>query len=231
MSWGVDDLVVHHGGTAALDGVSVTVEPGAIGAVVGGDGAGKTTLLRTLVGRLSPSAGTVRRPPRHRIGAMVAPSGVWDDLTVTEHVEFVAAAHGLAGAGLADRVDELLGRAGLERARARTAAALSGGMRRKLAVVLALLHEPDLVVLDEPTTGVDPVSRAELWRLIGHAAASGAAVLLATSYLDEAERAGTVLVLHDGASLLAGPPERLVGGRSLEAAVLAALAARREDGA
>ncbi len=214
--WGVEDVTVHHGDVVALRDVSLTLTPGAIAAVVGGDGAGKTTLLRVCSGVLRPDDGTVRHPARARIGAMVAHGGTYADLTVAEHLGFVADAYGLAPAVRDERGDELLDRAGLASSRDRLGAQLSGGMRQKLAVVLALLHAPDLLVLDEPTTGVDPVSRAEVWRLVGHAASAGAAVLLATTYLDEAERAAEVLVLNEGRVLLHGSPRELTRAGSLE---------------
>src|SRR5262249_2851878 len=110
-----------------------------------------------------------------------------------------------------ERSAEVRARAGLDRVGDRLAGQLSGGMRQKLGVIAAMLHRPDLLVLDEPTTGVDPVSRADLWWLITHAAAGGAAVVLATSYLDEAERAPAVLVLDPGTGPASGAPEQVVG--------------------
>jgi ABC-2 type transport system ATP-binding protein len=137
-------------------------------------------------------------------------SGTWADLTVEENVAFVAAAYGLGGRRLVARRDDLLERAALSDARARLARELSGGMRRKLGFVLAILHEPDLLLLDEPSTGVDPVSRVELWRLIAEAAAGGAAVAMTTTYLDEAERASSVLVLDEGRILASGTAEDII---------------------
>lgn len=208
--WGLEDVRVTFGGRVALDLMSVDVLPGAITTLVGGDGAGKSTALRCLVGALRPNAGKVRRPPPERIGYLSAgPSGpgVYPDLTVDENIAFAAQAYGVAPAAAAPRAIELTARAGLAEARDRLASALSGGMRQKLALVCALIHEPDLLVLDEPTTGVDPVSRSELWRLLSQGAAGGMAVVLATTYLDEAERAALVVVLHDGRVLLTGSPE------------------------
>jgi ABC-2 type transport system ATP-binding protein len=191
-----------------------------VAAVVGGDGAGKTTVLRALAGAVRPASGTVRRPPAPRIGYVSAGPGVYRDLTVDENLAFVGAAYGLRGDVLAERAGRLLDRTGLAGARDRLGGQLSGGMRQKLALVMAMLHEPELLVLDEPTTGVDPVSRAELWRLIAHAAAGGAAVVVATTYIDEAERTGWVLVLDQGRPLAAGTPEAIVAdvpGAVLEA--------------
>jgi ABC-2 type transport system ATP-binding protein len=190
--------------------VTLAVPAGTIVAVVGGDGAGKTTLLRALAGTVRPAAGTVRRPDERRLGYVSAGPGVWGDLTVDENLSFAGRAYGLDAAELERRIDGLLERTGLAEARDRLAARLSGGMRQKLALAMAVAHEPDLLILDEPTTGVDPVSRAELWRLLAGSAAAGAAVVVSTTYLDEAERAATVLVLDRGRSLLAGTPEEVL---------------------
>ena len=205
-TWGVRDLCVRYGRRVALDGVTLSVPARQVTAVVGGDGSGKSTLLRTLAGAMRAASGSVDRPPARRIGYVSAASGVYTDLTVDENIVFVARAYGLR-AGLQARTAGLLERAGLSGTRDRLAGKLSGGMRQKLAFVLAVLAEPQLLILDEPTTGVDPVSRSEIWRLIAEAAAQGAAIALATAYLDEAERAAHVLVLDRGRALLAGPPD------------------------
>jgi ABC-2 type transport system ATP-binding protein len=204
--WGVREVTVRYGRHAALQAVTWEVPTGQVTAVVGGDGSGKSTLLRTLAGAVRPAAGDVDRPPARRIGYLSAASGVYADLTVDENLSFVARAYDLERAAFKERGAALLERAGLQEARDRLAAQLSGGMRQKLAFVLAVLPAPELLILDEPTTGVDPVSRAEIWQLVAGAAAAGAAVALATTYLDEAERAACVLVLDGGRALLAGPP-------------------------
>jgi ABC-2 type transport system ATP-binding protein len=208
----VRDLTVRFGDVVALDDVSLDTPSGHITAIVGGDGAGKTTLLKAMVGLVPITSGVVDTPPRARTGFMPTGAGSWADLSVDENVAFIGGSYGLSGEALAHRADELLGRAGLSEARDRLAGKLSGGMRNKLGFCLAMLHEPDLLVLDEPSTGVDPVSRVELWRLISEAAAHGTAVVLATTYVDEAERSGSVLVLDQGRSLLNGRPQELVSG-------------------
>jgi ABC-2 type transport system ATP-binding protein len=189
--------------------VSLDAVPGRVTAVVGGDGSGRTTLLSCLAGALAPSGGTVLRPGALRIGYLPAGSGTYPDLSVMENLEFRAAAYRLSAGQARERSEEYLERAGLAAARDRLAGRLSGGMRQKLGVIAAMLHRPGLLVLDEPTTGVDPVSRADLWWLIARAAAGGAAVVFATSYLDEAERAFDVLVLDAGRELARGTPERI----------------------
>ena len=209
-SWGCQGLSVRYGATVALEDVSFEARAGTVAAVVGGDGAGKTSLLRALAGTVRPAAGTVRRPPARRLGYVSAGPGVWTDLTVDENLDFAGRAYGLSADELDRRVAWLLDRTGLAEARGRLAGRLSGGMRQELALAMAVAHEPDLLILDEPTTGVDPVSRAELWRLLAASAAGGAAVVVATTYLDEAERAATVLVLDRGRSLLAGTPDEVV---------------------
>ncbi len=207
MTWGVDSLTVRYGSRTALDAVSVEARPGAVTVVVGGDGAGKTTLLRAMAGLVRPHGGTVSRPPLREIGFISGTAGVYGDLTVDENIAFAGGAYGLTGEERERRAARLLGQIGIGQARHRLAGRLSGGMRQKLAFTLAMLHQPRLLILDEPTTGVDPVSRSELWRLIAGAAAGGAAVLVTTTYLDEAERAAQVLVLNDGRAVAAGPPE------------------------
>jgi len=205
--WGLDHVSVRYGRHDALHDVSLEVPAGAVTAVIGGDGAGKSTLLRALAGVARPSAGRVHGPGRRRIGYVSGASGLYSDLSVAENIAFVAGAYGVRAEELEARRAELLGDVELEGVEGRLAGQLSGGMRQKLAFALALLHEPALLILDEPTTGVDPVSRAELWRLIAGAAAGGAAVVVSTTYLDEAERAASVLLLDGGRVRAAGPPE------------------------
>ena len=148
--------------------------------------------------------GTVAAPAPEQIGYLTASAGSWSALTVAQNIDFVAGIYGLGGAELETRRAELLTRAGLTAASDRLASQLSGGMRRKLGFSMAMVHRPRLLVLDEPSTGVDPVSRIDLWRLVTQAAASGAAVLMSTTYLDEAERAASLVVLDRGRVLAQG---------------------------
>ncbi|GIG23843.1 ATP-binding cassette domain-containing protein [Cellulomonas denverensis] len=202
MSWALTGVTLRPGG----DPLDLELPAGSVTAVVGGDGAGKTSLARLVVGLDLPAAGTVRVPGRDALGFMPSSSGVWGDLSVAENVDLVARTHGLRADD--DRVRRLLAGADLDRFTARLGRQLSGGMRQKLGFCLALLHAPELVVLDEPSTGVDPVSRTELWRMMTEAAADGTTVLFTTTYLDEAERAGQVLVLDRGSALYTGDPGR-----------------------
>ena len=225
--WGGTEVSVRYDQGMALDHVSFRANAGQVTAVVGGDGAGKTTLLRVLAGALAPGSGVVHRPGARQTGYLPAGSGIYPDLTVAENLAFRAAGYGLSAAVARERTAEYLDRAGLAEARDRLAGQLSGGMRQKLGVIAAMLAGPDLLILDEPTTGVDPVSRSDLWWLIARAAAGGSAVVLATTYLDEAQRAAAVLFLDGGRELAAGTPEEIV------AAVPGSLrtAAARPDGA
>ncbi len=135
---------------------------------------------------------------------------MWRNLSVAENIEFVTRAYSIDPEQSRARAEELLALAGLDHVTGRLAGRLSGGMRQKLSVVLATLHRPGLVLLDEPTTGVDPISRAELWSLIAGAAADGATVVFATTYLDEAEHASRLFLLGDGSLLAAGTPDEVI---------------------
>ncbi|MGV8964966.1 MAG: ABC transporter ATP-binding protein [Cellulomonas sp.] len=204
MTYAVRSAVVRFGDTLALDNVTLLVEPGSVIAVVGGDGAGKTTLLRSLVGKVQLEQGAVEAPAPQAIGYLPATAGSWPALTVAQNMDFVCGIYGLSGKALVARRDELLNRASLLEVADRLASQLSGGMRRKLGFSMAMLHDPPLLVLDEPSTGVDPVSRVDLWRLVSEAAAAGAAVVMSTTYLDEAERAASLLALDGGRTLASG---------------------------
>ena len=209
MTWGASGLVVCFGPVRALDGVDLTIEPGRVLAVIGGDGSGKSTLLRALAGVQPADGGDVQRPPPGDIGFVSAGGGVFPDLTIDENVEFVAQAYRLPSSWR-DRASTLLARAGLSAFGDRLAGKLSGGQHRKLAGTMALLPEPSLLILDELTTGLDPYSRLEISRLVTAAAAAGTAVVTATAYLDEAERAEQVVLLHRGRCLAEGSPQSVI---------------------
>lgn len=212
MMFGLDGVTVRFGEHTALDDVTVEIAAGSVVAVVGGDGAGKSTLLRTLVREVAPAAGTVTAPGKDQLGYLPASSGSWAALSVAQNVDFVGGVYGLSGPTLTARRDALLAAAGLTGAADRLASQLSGGMRRKLGFCLAIVHAPALLVLDEPTTGVDPVSRIDLWRLVSEAAAGGTSVIMTTTYLDEAERAAQLLVLDRGRELVHGGYDEIVAG-------------------
>jgi len=208
--FGIEHVSASFGSVQALSDVSLSIPAGEVTAVIGGDGAGKTTLLRVLVGVVHPSKGKVDAPPKAQLGYLPAQAGSWRALSVAENVSFVGGSYGLTGDELAARADPLLDRAGLAHVRDRLAGHLSGGMRTKLGFCLAMLHSPSLVVLDEPTTGIDPSSRVDLWRMISQAVSGGAAVVMSTSYMDDAERASSVLLLERGSMIATGSPDDLV---------------------
>ncbi|RMH73811.1 MAG: ATP-binding cassette domain-containing protein, partial [Actinomyces sp.] len=191
--------------------------PGELVAVVGGDGSGKTTLARVLVGLLPPDTGRAVVPSRAQVAWVPAEGGVFTDLTVAENMAFAARVHRV---GRTDRIARLVATAGLDGVTGRLAGHLSGGQRRKLAVVAALVAEPRLLVVDEVTTGLDPLSRREIWRALADTAAAGSSVVVTTTYLDEAVRADRVVVLHEGRVLADAAPSDLVApGRTIVDAV------------
>ena len=205
------------GATKALDGVTFDIRQGEMFGVIGPDGAGKTTVMRTMCGLIAPDAGTVRvmgadpfRQPRHaaaKIGYVSQRFTLYGDLSIDENIEFFARIHGVAAFGA--RRSRLLSLTGLEAFRTRLADRLSGGMKQKLALACTLVHEPPILVLDEPTTGVDPVSRREFWKLLAEFTAQGLTIALATPYLDEAERCHRVALLSGGRVLALDAPARL----------------------
>ena len=224
------DVKKSFGQTVALAGVTFDVRRGEMFGVIGPDGAGKTTLLRLVCGLLAPDAGTVSlmgADPYRSHGIATAAIGyvsqrfsLYGDLSVDENIEFFARLHGVRD--FAGRRTRLLRLTGLERFRTRLADRLSGGMKQKLALACTLVHEPPLLVLDEPTTGVDPVSRREFWKLLAEFLADGLTIILATPYLDEAERCSRVLLLSEGRRLALDEPSRLraaLGGVVLEVVV------------
>ncbi|MEO7192978.1 MAG: ABC transporter ATP-binding protein [Vicinamibacterales bacterium] len=210
------------GAVTALDGVSLAVHSGEMFGLIGPDGAGKTTLLRLVCGLLSPTQGSVRvfgadpfrthRAATAAIGYLPQQFSLYGDLSIDENIEFFARLHGVRH--FADLRTRLLTLTGLLPFRSRLADRLSGGMKQKLALACTLVHQPHLLVLDEPTTGVDPVSRREFWKLLAEFRAQGLTILLATPYLDEAERCGRVALLHEGRLLAIDQPARLQRGLS-----------------
>lgn len=218
-SWGMRHVDVAFGKTFALHDVSFSVDDGEILAIVGGDGAGKSTLLQVLAGRRVPSNGTVTCVSKNALGMQPAASGVWPNLTMNENIAFVEAIYRSHAHPATERLDvtTLVQSAGLGGAEDRLGRALSGGMRQKLGVILAAAHASSLLLLDEPSTGVDPVSRVELWKLITGIAHRGTAVVFSTTYLDEAARAERLIMLDEGSIIAEGRPETLtLPGRIVE---------------
>ena len=196
------------GSVRALEDISFEVHQGELFAVVGADGAGKTTLVQTLCAILDPTGGrvsvvgydTVSEASRitARIGYVSQVFSLYGDLTVRENIRFFAELRGVGPERVAERQDRLLRFAGLVAFVDRQARYLSGGMQKKLALACSIIHEPDLIVLDEPTLGVDPLSRRELWRMLESYRAAGKTIVLATSYMDEVARCDRVLTLVNG---------------------------------
>jgi ABC-2 type transport system ATP-binding protein len=216
-------------GAPALDGIELTVEAGRMTGLVGPDGAGKTTTIRILAGLIASDAGKVMvlgRPAlvadRTQIGYMPQRFGLYEDLTVIENLKLYADLRNLVGPERKASFDRLLQFTDLKRFEDRLAGKLSGGMKQKLGVACALLKQPKLLLLDEPSVGVDPVSRRELWDMVKALIGEGVGVLWSTAYLDEAERCDTVYLLHEGKLLHAGPPGELskrVAGRAFRVPV------------
>ena len=210
------------GDVIALEDVSVTVDEGELVCLVGPDGAGKTTLVRALTGLVDVDRGVARvggtpwrdasPEAREGLGYMPQQYGLYTDLSVDENLRFFADLFGLGRRAFAERRAQLLALTRLEAAKDRPAGALSGGMYKKLAVACALLHRPRALVLDEPTNGVDPVSRRELWELLYEFVREGMGVLIATPYMDEAARASRVALLSRGRVIAEGEPTALVTG-------------------
>ncbi len=206
-----------YGKQTVLADVTLTVGPGEIYGVVGADGAGKTTLLQLAVGQLSPHAGRITvlgrdaADPalRSQIAYMPQGFGLYRDLSVQENLAFFADLHGLLRAVAQSRIADLLQRTGLAGFEGRRAANLSGGMMQKLALACALVSQPKAMFLDEPTTGVDPVSRRAFWRLLNGVRAEGVAILYATANMDEAERCDRVGLLNGGRLERQGTPLEL----------------------
>lgn len=206
-------------GIIAVDSLSFDVHGGEIFGLVGPDGAGKTTTLRMLAGIMPPDAGTasiagvdvVRSPEhaKHSLSYMPQRFGLYEELSVDENIRFYADLFGVKRADRQARAAELLRAAGMSEFRSRHAGKLSGGMKQKLGLICALIHRPKVVLLDEPTTGVDPVSRRDFWRILYELLAEGVAILTSTAYLDEAERCHRVALLHKGKILFCDTPDRL----------------------
>jgi ABC-2 type transport system ATP-binding protein len=224
----IDALRVIRGGNVVLPELSVSIERGVVTGLLGPSGSGKTTLIRSIVGVqiIAGGAVTVLGLPagtpelRQRVGYVTQAPAVYDDLTVRENLGYFAR---IVGVG-ADRIDAVIDRVGLQDQRDQVAATGSGGERARLSLATALLHEPELLVLDEPTVGLDPVLRRDLWDFFHQLADAGATLLVSSHVMDEADRCKNLVLLREGRVLAVGTPETMrerTGESELDAAFLA----------
>ncbi len=213
----IDGVFKSYGAVKAVEDLTFDIRAGEMFGLIGPDGAGKTTLIRMMCGLLSPDRGRIRisgHDPvkQHRavtglVGYLSQRFSLYGDLSIDENIAFFAEIHGVGR--FQDRRNRLLEMTQLAPFRARRADQLSGGMKQKLALACTLVHEPRLILLDEPTTGVDPVSRREFWKLLSAFLEEGLTIVMATPYLDEAERCTRVALLHDGRRLALDEPAAL----------------------
>ena len=224
-----EHLTKQFGDLKAVDDLSLTVSEGEIFGLVGPDGAGKTTTMRLLTSIMAPSSGEAWVAGAHvireaeavkeRIGYMSQRFGLYPDLTVQENIDFYADVYSVARRGRRERVDRLLDFSNLGPFRRRLAGNLSGGMKQKLGLTCALVHTPKVLFLDEPTNGVDPVSRRDFWRILYQLLREKVAIFVSTAYLDEAERANRIALIDSGRLLACGTPhevKQLMRGTVLE---------------
>ena len=215
----IDNLMKVFDGLTAVDGLSLNVAQGELFGLVGSDGAGKTTTIRMLTAIMDPTSGDAWVMGRHvvreaeaikdEIGYMSQRFGLYPDLTVLENIHFYADIYGLTRKGRVEKIDRLLDFSNLGPFRKRKAGDLSGGMKQKLGLACTLIHTPRVLFLDEPTNGVDPVSRRDFWRILHQLLEEGVTIFVSTAYLDEADRCNRVGLIHRGKLLACDTPSGL----------------------
>ena len=225
-----EHLARHFGSLVAVRDLSLSVHKGEIFGVLGPNGAGKSTTIRMLCGILDPSSGhgrvvgyDITKDPeqiKQRIGYMTQRFSLYEDLTVIENLSFYAGIYGVPRRVRKKRIAEVMARSGLAARKNQLAGTLSGGWKQRVALASATIHEPPLLFLDEPTAGVDPVSRREFWEQIHELAAHGTTILVTTHYMDEAERCHRLAFIFRGTLLDIGTPEEIVVRRNLRVAEL-----------
>jgi ABC-2 type transport system ATP-binding protein len=227
------ELTRRFGPIVAVDHLNLSVPRGEIFGLVGPDGAGKTTTLRMLCGLLDPTEGSARvagfdvahesQSVKDQIGYMAQRFGLYSDLTVQENMDFYADLFGIVGAERQRLTVDLLRMTRMDPFRARQAGRLSGGMKQKLALMCTLLHRPQILFLDEPTNGVDPVSRRDFWAILYQLLKDGITIFMTTAYLDEAERCNRVGLMHKGKLIRCSAPDVMkqeTGSANLEGAFI-----------
>ena len=227
----IEEVSYRFGAADAVRAVSLAVRAGTIYGLVGSDGAGKSTLLRMTATMLKPASGRIRiggldvvarrREAKTLIGYMPQRFGLYQDLTVEENIDFFMNIYGIRGAERKARKALYLGFSNLLPFTDRQAGNLSGGMKQKLGLACVLVHEPKLLILDEPTNGVDPVSRQEFWEILGKMRARGMTIIVSTAYLDEGERCDRLGLMHRASLLASGAPDEIRGRHeNLEEAIV-----------
>ncbi|WP_274362334.1 ABC transporter ATP-binding protein [Paenibacillus thermotolerans] len=213
----LDHISKSYGSQPILRDITLDIPEGHIFGLLGPSGAGKTTLVKLIAGIEAPTSGTVHvlgeRMPNYgnlsRIGYMAQSDALYSELSAKDNLDFFAAIYGLRGAKKKERINASLELVGLATDRSKPVHKFSGGMKRRLSLAIAMLHEPPVLILDEPTVGIDPVLRLQIWEELHRIKAKGTAIVVTTHVMDEADKCGTLAMLRDGCLIAAGTPEEL----------------------
>ncbi|ERL64072.1 ABC transporter ATP-binding protein [Schleiferilactobacillus shenzhenensis] len=235
----VSDLTQGYGRTTVLRDINLTLTPGTILALIGPSGAGKTTLVATIMGMLKPRQGTVtvlntavpNRPLLARIGYMAQTDALYDSLTGAENLQFFGTMQGLRRAAMPERIKYAAGVVNLQPDLKKPVQDYSGGMKRRLSLAIALLADPAVLILDEPTVGIDPELRQQIWHELHALAASGKTILLTTHVMEDAEQADTIMMIRNGEAIAQGTPAQLTAQYHVATVEAAFLQAGRDQDA